>query len=96
MRTKKDILEQISADPLYASVTRSVSQDEKQIIDSTVESMIVDVVLQMDEFAEKIKQNPDAMSELARGLSGTSQIVNNETTAPESTKLNATKTIWSS
>lgn len=75
MRTKKDIRDLLVTDELYRNSVKNISEEDKKQIDSIVESLIVDVVFQMDQFAEDIKNDPEALTELARGLNGETVVI---------------------
>ena len=76
MRTKQQIRESLEEEPLYRSALSGIPEEDKKNIESAVESMIIDLVMQMEEFAELIKADPLAQAELARGLGATNEIVN--------------------
>jgi len=76
MRTKKQIIDQLADEPLYRSVMTGLPAEERSQIESAVQNLIIDVVMQMEEFADQIKENPEAQAELARGLTGDPVLVN--------------------
>lgn len=75
MRTKKDIRDLLVTDELYRSAVKNVTPEDKKQIDSIIESLVIDVVYQLEQFTEEIKNDPEALSELARGLNGETVVI---------------------
>jgi hypothetical protein len=78
MRTKQQIREQLINDPLYSTAVLSATEEDRKKIESTVEPVLVDLMVAMDAFIEKIKADPEAQAELVRGLRGDRRVIKSE------------------
>lgn len=78
MINKKDICERLRKDELFKTGMNIASEDDKKLIQSKIEPMLVDMISQFQQFVESIKSNEGALDELRKGLNGDEKVVNTE------------------
>lgn len=78
MRTKQEIRDQLFNNGLFQKALLSGTEEDRKKIEGAVAPMLVDIISQMDEFVEKVKNDPAAQAELMRGLSSAKEVVNSE------------------
>lgn len=64
MQTKKEILESVVTNPLFVTARDGAPADTKTVIDNVVAPMIVDALEALQQFSEKIRNDPSVLDEL--------------------------------
>jgi hypothetical protein len=85
MRTKQQIRDLLVNDPLYRRAILAGTEEDRKKIQAMLEPLFVNLISQMDEFAEKVVADPEACAELIRGLTGDREVVNSESATSGST-----------
>lgn len=65
---KDEFLQGIYNDPLFQSVAKDISEEEKAKIDASLKAFIDQIILPMVEGFEKVMESPEAQEELKQQL----------------------------
>lgn len=77
MRTKKEINDLLNGDDFYSSVISGLPEGDRKKVQGIVEPMFVDAFSFLEEFVERVKQDPEAMQQLIKGLEEQASVINN-------------------
>ena len=76
MRTKKEIIDILYGDTFYSGLVNNLNEEERNRVNGIIEPMFVDALSSLEEFMQRVKQDPEAMQQLIKGLEEQASVIN--------------------